>query len=41
MTPADATTLQWIVIIAAQLPELVAIGASLVILLAVLRAVTS
>ncbi len=41
MTPTDTTTLQWIVIIAAQLPELVAIGASFVILLAVLRAVTS
>ncbi len=40
MTPTDTTTLQWIVIIAAQLPELVAIGAMIVVVLAVLRIVT-
>ena len=32
MTPTDTTTLQWIAIIAAQLPELVAIGAALQLL---------
>ncbi len=39
MTPTDTTTLQWIVIIAAQLPELVAIGALIAVCLAVVRIV--
>ncbi len=38
--PTDTTTLQWIVIVVAQLPELVVIGALMAVVLAILRIVT-